>query len=273
MADALAVSLRGNVVAITGASSGIGRELALQIAARGARLALGARDLSRLSEVARECAERGGAEAIAVRTDVSDEASCRAFVEAAIRQFGRIDTLVNNAGIGMWARVDELADASVFERLMRVNYLGAVWCTYHALPHLRRSRGRIVAVSSLTGKTGVPTRSGYAASKHAMHGFFDSLRIELRGTGVSVTIVCPGFVATEIRERNLGPDGRPLGTSPVREAEAMTAGECARRIVRALERREREVVMTARGRAGQWLRLLAPGLVDRIAARAIARGI
>jgi NAD(P)-dependent dehydrogenase (short-subunit alcohol dehydrogenase family) len=262
---------RGNVVAITGASSGIGRELALQLAVRGARLALGARDGTRLVAVAEECAERGG-EALAIPTDVSVEASCRAFVGAAVARFGRLDTLVNNAGIGMWARVDELTDASVFERLMRVNYLGSVWCTYYALPQLKQSRGRIVAVSSLTGKTGVPTRSGYAASKHAMHGFFDSLRIELAGSGVSVTIVCPGFVATEIRSRNLGPDGRPLGTSPVREAEVMTAAECAGRIARAAERREREVVMTARGRAGSWLKLVAPALLDRLAARAIARG-
>jgi NAD(P)-dependent dehydrogenase (short-subunit alcohol dehydrogenase family) len=261
----------GNVVVVTGASRGIGREVALKLAARGARLALAGRDEALLHEAAAECAARGG-EALVVATDVGEEASCRALVERTVAHFGRLDTLVNNAGVGMWARVSDLADASVFERLMRVNYLGAVHCTFHALPHLVSARGRIVVVSSLAGRTGVPTRSGYAASKHALHGFFDSLRVELAGSGTTVTIVCPGFVATGIRERNVGPDGRELGTSPVREREVMSVDECARRIVRAAERREREVVMTARGRVGVWLKLAAPALVDRIAARAIARG-
>ncbi len=262
---------RGNVVVVTGASRGIGREVALQLASRGARLALAGRDEALLHDAASECVARGG-EALVVPTDVGEEAGCRALVERTVAHFGRLDTLVNNAGVGMWAKVSELADASVFERLMRVNYLGAVHCTFHALPHLLRARGRIVVVSSLAGRTGVPTRSGYAASKHALHGFFDSLRVELAGTGATVTIVCPGFVGTGIRERNVGPDGRELGVSPVREREVMAVDVCARRIVRAAERREREVVMTARGRVGVWLKLAAPALVDRIAARAIARG-
>ncbi|HSH69482.1 MAG TPA: SDR family NAD(P)-dependent oxidoreductase, partial [Deferrisomatales bacterium] len=142
----------------------------------------------------------------------------------------------------------------------------------HALPLLRKSRGRLAAVSSLAGRTGVPTRSGYAASKHAMTGFFDSLRIELAGSGVSVTVVYPGFVTTEIHTRAFGADGRPLGTSPLQEGVAMTAEECAARIVTAVERRRRQLVMTRRGRLGLWLKLIAPGLVDRIARNAIERG-
>ena len=179
MSDAAA--FRDNVVVVTGASAGIGAELARQLAAGGARLALAARDAARLEEVAAECRARGG-RALAVPTDVGEEAQCAALVERAVAEYGRLDTLVNNAGISMWARFDEITDLSIFERVMRVNYLGSVYCTHHALPHLKRSRGRIVGVSSLTGKTGVPTRSGYAASKHAMAGFFDSLRIELDGT-------------------------------------------------------------------------------------------
>jgi short-subunit dehydrogenase len=147
-----------------------------------------------------------------------------------------------------------------------------VYCTHHALPYLREARGRLVGISSLAGRTGVPTRTGYAASKHAMTGFFDSLRIELEGSGVTVTMIYPGFVATGIRENATGPDGLPILVSPVREGEVMSAAECAARIVRAIERREREVVMTARGRIGLWLKLLAPSLVDRIARRAIERG-
>jgi short-subunit dehydrogenase len=267
--------LRQNVVILTGASSGIGRALARQLAERGAWLALAARSADELEDAVRECREAGraaGARAIAVPTDVADEARCRALVERTVAEYGRVDTLVNNAGISMWARFDALRDLDGIERIMRVNYMGAVYCTFHALPHLKRSRGRLVAVSSLAGKAGVPTRTGYAASKHAMAGFFDSLRIELADEGVSVTMLYPGFVATGVRRHAVGPDGRPLGESPVQEDAVMTADACAARIVRATERREREVVMTARGRVGQWVRLVAPGLTDRIAARAIARG-
>jgi short-subunit dehydrogenase len=193
-------------------------------------------------------------------------------VSGAVLAFGRIDVLVNNAGMTMWARFEEIADLAVLARIMQVNYMGAVYCTRHALPYLRQSAGLVVGISSLAGRTGVPTRTGYAASKHAMAGFFDSLRIELQGSGVDVTMVYPGFVATGIRENATGPDGRPIAVSPVREGEVMSAAACAARIVRAIERREREVVMTARGKMGLWLKLLAPSLVDRIARRAIERG-
>ena len=266
-------AFRDNVVILTGASAGIGREMALQLAGQGARLALAARDAAKLEEVAAACRARG-AKAVAVPTDVGDEAQCRALVERTVAEYGRVDTLVNNAGIGMWARFDEMTDLAPFERIMRVNYLGSVYCTHYALPHLKASRGRIVGVSSLTGKTGVPTRSGYAASKHAMAGFFDSIRIELAGSGVTVTMVYPGFVATGIRERAFGPDGRPLGAgnSPVREREVMSAGECARQIVAAAAGRRRERIMTTRGKVGWMLKLVAPRLVDRIAAKAIASG-
>jgi NAD(P)-dependent dehydrogenase (short-subunit alcohol dehydrogenase family) len=262
-------------IVLTGASSGIGRALALQLAEQGAWLALAARSADELEAVAAECRARGaaaGARAIAVPTDVGDEAQCRALVARAVDELGRVDTLVNNAGISMWARFDALTDLSGLERIMRVNYFGAVWCTHAALPHLKRARGRIVGVSSLTGKTGVPTRTGYAASKHAMAGFFDSLRIELADDGVSVTMIYPGFVATGVRRHAVGPDGRPLGESPVQEAKVMSAERCAAITLRAMARREREVVMTARGRVGQWLKLVAPGLTDRIARRAIEDG-
>lgn len=264
---------RDNVVIITGASAGIGRELAVQLAAQGAHLALAARDAAKLEEVAAECRARG-ARAAVIPTDVADEAQCRALVERTVAEFGRVDTLVNNAGISMWARFDEISDLGALERIMQINYMGSVYCTHYALPHLKRARGRIVGVSSLTGKTGVPTRSGYAASKHAMAGFFDSVRIELAASGVTVTMVYPGFVQTEIRERAYGPDGRPLGAgnSPVREREVMTAEECARQIVEAAAARRRELIMTTRGKIGWVLKLVAPKLVDRIVAKAIQEG-
>lgn len=264
---------REQVVIITGASAGIGHELALQLADQGAWLALAARDRERLEEVARGCVARGG-RALVVPTDVGEEAQCRALVARAVAEYGRLDVLINNAGLSMWAQFEELTDLAPFEQMMRVNYFGSVYCTHAALPHLRRTRGRLVAVSSLTGKTGVPTRSGYAATKHAMAGFFDSIRIELADSGVSVTVVYPGFVATEIRERAFGADGRPLGkgNSPVQEQAVMSAPECARQIIQAAAARRRELVMTRRGRLGMWLKLIAPGLVDRTALKAIQEG-
>jgi short-subunit dehydrogenase len=263
--------MNGNVVVITGASKGIGAELARRLAAKGAKLVLAARGEKELDEIAAEC-RKAGAEVVTVKADVAVERDCAGVVAAAVNAFGRIDTLVNNAGATMWARFEDIRDMSILQRIMQVNYMGAVYCTHHALPHLRASRGRIVGISSLAGRTGVPTRTGYSASKHAMTGFFDSLRIELDGSGVTVTMIYPGFVATGIRENASGPDGRPIQVSPVKEGEVMSVEDCARRIVAAIEGREREVVMTARGKLGMWLKLLAPSLVDRIARRAVETG-
>jgi short-subunit dehydrogenase len=263
--------MKGNVVAITGASKGIGAELARQLAAQGAKLVLAARNEKELEAVAEQC-RQAGASVITVKADVAVERDCQAIVAGAVLAFGRLDTLVNNAGVSMWARFEDIQDMSILERIMQVNYMGAVYCTHHALPHLRESKGRLVGVASLAGRTGVPTRTGYSASKHAMTGFFDSLRIELEGSGVTVTMIYPGFVATGIRENATGPDGKAILVSPVKEGEVMGVEECARRIATAIARREREVVMTARGKIGLWLKLLAPSLIDRIAKRAIERG-
>lgn len=258
-------------VIITGASSGIGRELARQLAAQGALLTLAARQADLLESLAGECRGLGG-QALAVPTDVTDPQQCQALVQSTIQAYGKLDMLVNNAGITMWARFDEVTDLVIFEKIMRVNYLGSVYCTYYSLPYLKQTKGRIVGVSSLTGKGGVPTRSGYAASKHAMAGFFDSLRIELKDAGVTVTMVYPGFVDTGVQARGFGPDGQPLGHNPLQMDKIMGTADCARQILKAATRRQREDVFTLRGKLGQWLKLIAPGLVDRIASKAIEEG-
>src|SRR5262249_38280488 len=154
-----------------------------------------------------------GAQAIAIGTDVTDEAQCRTLVERAVQSFGRIDTLVNNAGVSMHAWFEETTDFSTYERLLRVNFLSCVALTRFALPHLKRARGLIVGVSSMAGKTGVPARTAYCASKFALGGFFEALRIELRGSGVDVTMVFPGVVATEIRRHGLNGAGNSAGVS------------------------------------------------------------
>ena len=264
-------AFRDNVVLLTGASRGIGREMALQLSGQGASLVLSARSESDLLKVTAACRERG-ANAVSVPVDVGDEKACRHLIGSAVAAHGRLDTLILNAGITMWALFEEIEDLSILEKIMQVNYFGSVYCTYYALPHLKASQGRLVGVASLTGKTGVPTRSGYAASKHAMAGFFDTLRIELSGSGVSVTMTYPDFVATDVRKTAFGPDGKPLGESPVQEGKVMTADVAARQILAAAAKRKRELIMSRRGRLGLWLRLFAPGLIDRMARRAIDRG-
>lgn len=257
------------VVIITGASSGIGEALALALASRGARLALAARREPELNRVVAACVERG-AEAIAVPTDVADSEACAALVERTISEFGGVDCLVNNAGISMWARLDEVERLDIFERMMQVNYLGSVYCTYHALEALKRSGGLIVGISSLTGKTGVPTRSGYGASKHALQGFLDSLRIELRNEGVDVLVVSPGFVATDIRRKAFDGSGEARSQSPRDEGKGtMPLDTCVNQILRAMEGRRREVVMTLQAKVGMWFKLLFPSLIDGVAARAV----
>jgi len=260
--------LGGRRIILTGASEGIGRALALALAARKARIVLAARDASRLESLARECRAAGG-ETHAVPTDVANAHDCEWLIAESVRALGGIDVLVNNAGITMWSRFDALADLEVFERLLEVNYLAPVRLTSLALPHLKESKGLMVAVASLAGLTGVPERSAYCGSKHALVGFCDSLRIELAGSGVDVCVVAPDFVVTETHKRALGSDGQPLGESPMQQLKIMTAADCAARIIRGIDRRERLVLMSARGKIGRWLKLLAPSLIDRIAAKAI----
>jgi len=204
-----------------------------------------------------------------VPTDVTNQQDLEWLVAETVKTLGGIDAVVHNAGITMWSRFDALKDLEIIERVMEVNYYAPVRLTALTLPHLRQSRGLIVAIASLAGLTGVPERSGYAASKHAVVGFFESLRIELAGSGVDVTVIAPGFVVSEIHKRAVGPDGEPLGTSPMIQSKIMTADECAARIVRAMEKRQRQLIMTARGKFGRWIKLIAPSFIDRLAAKAI----
>ena len=253
-----------NVVIITGASSGIGRQLALQLADLGAWLSLAARNTKNLENVAKQCLQRGG-KALVVPTDVSEQSQCQNLIESTVKAYGRIDTLINNTGIGSSARFDELRDISFFEKVIQVNFYGSVYCTYHALPYLKETQGRLVGISSLAGKIARPESSSYTASKHAMGGFFDALRIELAENGVSVTVIYPGWVTTGISSRAIGADGQPLGKVFDIEEGAMPVETCARLIVQAITKRKREVVMTLQGKVGLWLKLIAPGWVDQVA--------
>ncbi|MBW7958836.1 MAG: SDR family oxidoreductase [Anaerolineae bacterium] len=265
------MDFKKNVVVLTGASTGIGEALAHQLAEQGAWLVLAARNAEKLEAVAAECRERGG-RALVVPTDVTIEDDCRELIERTVAEYGHIDTLINNAGLSMWMKFEDVEDLASLEYLMRVNYFGSMYCTYYALPYLKITRGRIVAVASVAARAGIPTRTGYSAAKHAMDGFFESLRIEVADAGVSVTIAYPDFVASGMHTRSLGADGKPLGHNPLQVDKIMTSEECARIIIKGAAERKRQLIMSNRARFGQWLKLIAPGMVDNIAKKAIEKG-
>jgi short-subunit dehydrogenase len=261
------------VIVITGASDGIGAEMARQLAkAYGvqAALVLAARNQAKLDEVAAQC-QALGAQTLAVVANVSEEAQCRALVDAAVAKFGRIDALINNAGVSAQALFSDVKaeDLHWYENLMKVNLWGAVWCTHAALPHLKTSKGHIVAVSSLAGLVGVPGRTAYSATKFAMTGFFEALRAELKSADVSVTTAYPGVVATSIRYRGYNAKGEPAGSSGLKEDHAMSVEECARLILDGMRARKREVVMTAKGKLGRFAKLIVPGMVESMALAAL----
>ncbi|NIM51735.1 MAG: SDR family oxidoreductase [Gemmatimonadales bacterium] len=259
------------VVVITGASSGIGEALALRLASEGAWLALAARRAERLDALAAVCKERGG-RALPLPADVADEAACRDLVARTVSEYGRLDMLVNNAGITVASLFSELPDLTLFRRVIDVNFLGAVSCTYNALPHLKQVAGRLVNVASLGAVLPIPANTSYIASKHAMLGFSDSLRMELSGSGVSVTVICPYWVVTEFHENMMDGQGRPRGVAGRRiyTRRTMTADQCARILVEAARKRKRQVVM-APGRLAQLGRLVAPALIDRVIIKAFFR--
>ena len=264
-----------SVVIITGASDGIGAELARQMAqSQGSKLTLvlAARSADKLEAVAQQCRQLGAR--VKVRpTDVGVEADCRGLVRDTQQAFGQIDTLVNNAGMSAHALLEEVTDLAWYEQLMRINLWGSVWCTHAALPHLKASKGRIVAVSSLAGLVGVPGRTAYSTTKFAMNGFFEALRVELQPHGVSVTLAYPGVVATEIRYRGFNAQGDAAGKSGLDESGAMTVETCARLIREGMDRRERDIVMSFKGKLSRWMKLIAPRLVDRLALKALNQDV
>ena len=262
-----------NVVIITGASDGIGAELARQYAKQGGdgtALVLAARSKDKLRVVAEDCL-KFGVQVFVRPTDVADEQDCRGLITDTVDRFGRIDTLVNNAGMSGHALLAQVSDLGWYEQLMRVNLWGSIWCTHAALSHIIASKGRIVAVSSLAGLVGVPGRTAYSMSKFAMGGFFESLRIEMLSHGVTVTIAYPGVVATEIRHRGFDANGQPAGVSSLDEKGAMSVETCAAYIVRGVQARRRDIIMGAKGKFTRLLKLAAPRLVDKLALAALAK--
>jgi dehydrogenase/reductase SDR family protein 7B len=254
--------MKGKVVIVTGASSGIGKALAYEMASRGAHVVISARSFGILLEMEGELAGKG-ITALAVQADVSSEEDCRHLINATAEKFGRIDALINNAGISMRALFAD-TDLSVIHRLMDVNFWGTVNCTKFALPHLLKARGSVVGVSSIAGFKALPGRTGYSASKFAIHGFLETLRIENLKTGLHVMIVCPGFTASNIRKTALAADGSQQGESPRDEDSMMSAEEVARRITEAMIRRKKIVIMTTQGKMTVLMNKFFPFWMDKM---------
>ena len=251
-------------IVLTGAAGGIGEALARQLASEGARLALADLNEEGLNRVGQLCQEVGS-EVLLIPTDVTQLDQCQTLIGKAVETWGGLDVFLSNAGLSMWSRFEDVTDITFFERIMAVNYFGPLYCTYAALPYLKESKGMIVAITSSSGKVSAPLHSGYAASKHAMHGFFDALRTELAGSGVTITLSVPLFVATDIRLHGYRGDGTHPEQDPYDDSKSMTTEEAARITLKAARKRKREVVMTLELQAAVKLRPFVPWLVDYFA--------
>ena len=254
---------KNKVLIITGASSGIGKSLAHEFASRGAQLVLAARQYVTLCELAQELEQQYGVKAIAVKCDVAVEEDCEHLINQTISTFGKIDVLINNAGISMRALFKD-TDLKVLKTVMDVNFWGTVYCTKYALPEIIKTKGTVVGVSSIAGYKGLPGRTGYSASKFAMNGFLDALRVETLKTGVHILTACPGFTVSNIRNTALDKNGTQQGESTLHEEKMMTADEVAKIIANGIENRSRTLIMTGQGKLTVALSKFIPAILDKM---------
>lgn len=247
------------VVVITGGSEGIGKALVESFLNLGATVATCSRNYDKLYQLQ---STHSGKPLMIYTTDVSKEQECKNFIDAVVSSFGRIDILINNAGISMRALVID-AELDTIKKVMDINFWGTVYCTKFALPHILNTKGTIVGVSSIAGFRGLPGRSGYSASKFAVNGFMEVLRTELLHSGVNVMWVCPGFTTSNIRNASLNSKGQSHGESSMDEGNMMSAAECAQHIIKAIEKRKRTLVLTFTGKKTVFLNKLFPNIADK----------
>lgn len=255
------------VVWITGASAGIGAAIARAYAAGGARVILSARRLGALNETRARCEALGAASVVVLPLDLAQPDTHAAAVQTVLTEFGRIDVLVNNAGISQRSLARETV-LDVDRKLMEVNFIGTVSLTKAVLPVMtRQGTGHIATVTSLVGHIGTPMRSAYAASKHALHGFFDSLRAEVWQDGIAVTLVCPGFIRTDVSVNALAGDGSAHGIMDRGQKHGMDPDDCAKKIVRGLRKRKAEVWVGGKEVFAVWIERFCPPLYRYMAKR------
>ncbi len=247
------------VVLITGATSGIGKALAIDFLSKGAKVAICSRNADTLLSFSTEINSNN---LLTVQADVSNEEDCKKFIEKSMNAFHAIDILINNAGISMRAMFQEV-DLSVLKQSMDINFWGTVYCTKYALPYILKSKGSILGISSIAGYKGLPCRTGYSSSKFAMQGFLESLRIELLKTGVNVMWVSPGFVSTNIRNTALNASGNAQSETPLNENKLMSAEKCASIILKGIEKRKRTIIMSTQGKLTVWINKFFPSFVDK----------
>jgi dehydrogenase/reductase SDR family member 7B len=261
--------MENKVVIITGGSSGIGKAMAVVFGSRGSKILITGRNKDELDKAVHEIRQKG-IKIEGFQADVSREDDNRRMAEAAIKAYGRIDILINNAGITMRALFEEV-DFDVIKKVMDINFYGVLYATKYCLPEIRKNNGSVVGISSIAGYRGLPGRTGYSASKFALNGFLEVLRTELLKTGVHVLTACPGFTASNIRKRSLTKDGSMQGDSPRNEEKMMSAEACALHIYNATRARKRSLILTTQGKLAVFLNKWLPGLADKMVYNVMAR--
>jgi dehydrogenase/reductase SDR family member 7B len=261
--------MKNKVVIITGASSGIGKSLAFSFGNEGAKIIITGRKEAALLEVS-EALTEAGIDNLAIISDVSIETDNVDMVNKTIQKYGKIDILINNAGMSMRAMFED-CDLKVIKSLMDINFWGTVYATKYALPHIKASKGSIVGVSSIAGYRGLPVRSGYSASKFAMNGFLEALRTELLHTGVHVLTACPGFTTSNIRKESFGADGISKGDTMRDEAKMMSSEDVADRILKAVKNRDRGMILTLQGKMTVLINKFFPKMADILVYNAMAK--
>ncbi|EMR01091.1 SDR family oxidoreductase [Cesiribacter andamanensis] len=261
--------MQGKVVLITGGSSGIGLALAQVFGRQGAKVVITGRSAQKLAE-AQQLLQGEGLEVLSLQADAASEADNQRMIADTLARYGRLDVLICNAGISMRALFEDL-QLEVFRQVMDINFWGTVYAVKAALPHILAHKGAIIGISSINGRRGTPARTAYTASKHAMEGFFESLRTEVMKRGVQVLMVRPGFTASNIRNAALTADGTPQGASPREEEKMMSAEEVAEATLKALQKGRRDLVLTTEGKLAVFLNKWVPGLMDRLVYNKMAK--
>jgi short-subunit dehydrogenase len=264
------MKLNKKTIIITGASSGIGKSLAVECAKRGADLVLAARQYRVLCEIREDLEKKYHVRVLAVQCDVSKESDCANMVKQAITAFDKIDVLICNAGITMRALFQDV-ELDVLKTIMNVNFWGTVYCTKYALPEILKSKGSIVGVSSIAGYKGLPGKTGYSSSKFAMNGFLDALRVENLKSGIHVLTACPGFTTSNIRNVALSKDGTQQGKSSRDESKMMSSEKVAQIIIDGIETRNRTLIMTGQGKLAVALSKFLPRLLDKMAYKVFSK--